>query len=277
MGIDMRGFKNFWSEDGLRDKFLLGFFLLIFILTVAFFAALIISTIIQARTSASVTGISKNEIFFAVKLTFVTAFLSSALAVLVSVPVAYILSRYKFPLKNVMETLLFIPIVTPPVALGAMLLMFFKTPLGEFFENHFFGVVYEVPGLILAQGVVVFGIAVNVIKIVFDSVGSEYEEIARTLGATKIQAFFKVLLPLSKKGIIAAFFLAFARAIGEFGASVMLAGATTMKTETLPIAIFLNFSSADVRGACVFTLISLGVSLGALFFIKHYAENRKPL
>ena len=273
----MRGFKNFWSEGGWRDKFLLFFFRLIFILTVAFFVALIISTIIQAHTSASVTGISKNEIFFAVKLTFVTAFLSSALAVLVSVPVAYILSRYKFPLKNVMETLLFIPIVTPPVALGAMLLMFFKTPLGEFFENHFFGVVYEVPGLILAQGVVVFGIAVNVIKIVFDSVGSEYEEIARTLGATKIQAFFKVLLPLSKKGIIAAFFLAFARAIGEFGASVMLAGATTMKTETLPIAIFLNFSSADVRGACIFTLISLGVSLGTLFFIKHYAENRKPL
>ncbi|MBU3956195.1 hypothetical protein KJ633_07010, partial [bacterium] len=82
MGIDMRGFKNFWSEDGLRDKFLLGFFLLIFILTVAFFAALIISTIIQARTSASVSGVSKNEIFFAVKLTVVTAFLSSTLAVL---------------------------------------------------------------------------------------------------------------------------------------------------------------------------------------------------
>ena len=125
------------------------------------------------------------------------------------------------------------PIVAPPVAIGAMLLMFFKTPAGDFFEKYFFGVVYEVPGLIFAQGVVVFGIAVNVIKIVFDSVSSEYEEIARTLGATKIQAFFKVLLPLSKRGIIAAFFLAFARAVGEFGAGVLLAGATMMKTETL--------------------------------------------
>ncbi|MBU2528896.1 MAG: ABC transporter permease subunit [Candidatus Omnitrophota bacterium] len=273
----MRGIKKFWSEGGWRDKFLLFFFRLIFVLTIAFFAALIISTIIQMQTSSSVGTISKNEIFFAVKLTLITAFSSSALAVLISIPVAYILSRHKFPLKNAVETLLFIPVVTPPVALGAMLLMFFKTPLGEFFESHFFGVVYEVPGLVLAQGVVVFGIAVNVIKMVFNSVGPEYEEIARTLGATKIQAFFKVLLPLSKKGIIAAFFLAFARAIGEFGAGVMLAGATTMKTETLPIAIYLNFSSADVRGACVFTLISLIVSLGTLFLIKEYAENRKPL
>lgn len=256
---------------------MLFFFWLVFILCVAFFAALIISTIIHVRTSTSVSGISGNEIFFAVKLTFVTAFLSSALAVLVAVPVAYILSRHNFLLKNVVETLLFIPLVTPPVALGAMLLMFFNTPPGEFFENHFFNVVYEVPGLVVAQGVVVFGIAVNVIKMVFDSVQSEYEDIARTLGATKIQAFFKVLLPLSKKGMVAAFFLAFARAIGEFGAGVMLAGATTMKTETLPIAIFLNFSSADVHGACVFTLIALVVSLGALFIIKKYAENRKTL
>lgn len=261
----------------MKNEILRVFFWVIFSLTVFFFLALVISTFIQAQTSAPVKSIFKREIVFAIRLSFITAFLSSSLAILVSIPVAFILSRYRLPLKNVIEVLLFIPVVTPPVALGAMLLILFKTRVGEIFESHLFRVVYEVPGLIFAQCIVAFGIAVNVMKIVFNSVPSEYEEISRTLGATKMQAFFRVILPLSKMGILSTFFLCLARTLGEFGASVMLAGATTMKTETLPIAIFLNFSSADVRGACIFTLISLILSLGTLFVVKRYAENRRPL
>lgn len=259
----------------MKNKLILFFFWMILSLSILFFLILIISIFIQAGTSISIKQVLKREVFFAIKLSFITAFLASNLAILVSIPIAFILSRNRFPLKNLIETILFLPIVAPPIALGAMLLIFFKTSIGEFFERNFFSVVYEIPGLVFAQGIVAFGIAVNVIKVVFDSVSPEYEEISRTLGATKTDTFFRIILPLSKKGIASAFFLAFARAIGEFGASVMLAGATPMKTETLPIAIFLNFSSGNVKGACLFILISIVISLGTLFLIRRMKINDK--
>jgi molybdate transport system permease protein len=155
-------------------------------------------------------------------------------------------------------------------------LFFFNTPVGKFFETHLFRVVFEVPAIILAQFVVIIGLAISLVKIVFDYINPEYELIARTLGATQPQIFFHILLPIAKKGILSAFLLVWARAVGEFGASVTLAGATTMKTETLPVAIFLSFASSDIYNAIILTLISIFIGIALLCGIYIYAENRKP-
>jgi len=121
---------------------------------------------------------------------------------------------------------------------------------------------------VLAQFIVVLGLTVSLVKSTFEHIDPIHENIARTLGASRFKAFTHVLLPLARRGIFSAFLLTWARAVGEFGATVMLAGATAMKTETLTVAIFLSFSSADVHGACVFILISLAVSMAVLFTVR---------
>ena len=252
-------------------------FLWVFLISlVLFFLTLILGLFYQLKITSVQKNLNSNEILFAVKITFLTATASSLIALIFAIPISYVLSRYNFPLKNLVNSIFYLPIVISPIALGAMLLIFFNTPIGKFFETHLFRVVFEVPAIILAQFVVIIGLAISLVKIVFDYISPEYELIARTLGATQPQIFFRILLPMAKKGILSAFLLVWARAVGEFGASVTLAGATTMKTETLPVAIFLSFASADIYNAIILILISIFIGIALLCGIYLYAENRKP-
>ena len=243
---------------------------------VLFFLTLIFGLFQQLKITSVQKQFDAGEIFFAIKLTLLTATVSSVIALKFAVPIAYILSRYNFPLKNMVNSILYLPIVISPIALGAMLLIFFNTPVGKIFESHIFRVVFEVPAIILAQFIVIIGLAISLVKSVFDYINPEYEIIARTLGATQPQTFFHILLPIAKRGMLSAFLLVWARAVGEFGATVTLAGATTMKTETMPVAIFLSFASCDIYNAIILILISLFIGLSVLYGIHIYAENRKP-
>lgn len=260
----------------MKDRFFLICFYSVLIAIALFFVILIISVIAQLKTSTSIRGINTSHLFFSIRLTLVTATISSVLAMLFAIPAAYILARYNFAFKNIIDAVLYLPIVISPVALGAMMLLFFNTPIGRFFEDNFFRIVFEFPGIIMAQFIVVIGLSISLIRAIFEYIDPVYEDIARTLGSTKFKAFLTITLPLGKRGLISAFLLTWAKAVGEFGATVTLAGATTMKTETLPIAIFLSFSSADVYSACVFILVSLFISLSILFFIrKLYARDKR--
>jgi molybdate transport system permease protein len=219
-----------------------------------------------------------KEIFFAARMTVVTATVSSGIAVLLAIPLAYVLSRYDFPLKSLVSSLLYLPLVVSPIALGSMLLIFFSTGAGRFIERNLFRIVFEVPGIIFAQFIVIVGLAISLIKSVFDYIDPEYEAVARTLGANKFQTFFHNLLPAAKKGIISAFLLVWARAVGEFGATVTLAGAMPMKTETLPVAIYLSFASADVGSAIALIFIAILLGISVLFLVHWlYAKNRESV
>lgn len=215
-----------------------------------------------------------DEISFAIRLSLVTATIASALALLFSIPVAYLFSRYRFFLKNLFDTLLDLPIVLSPIALGAMLLIFFNTPFGKHLDNLFGPFVFEVKGIILAQFFVIVGLSIRLLKATFDGIDIEFENLARTLGYGKIRVFFHVLLPMAGKGIISAFLLIWGRAIGEFGATVTLAGATTMKTETIPVAIYLSFESADITSALIYITILIITSLAILFFMRSFQDIR---
>jgi molybdate transport system permease protein len=125
-----------------------------------------------------------------------------------------------------------------------------------------------VPGIIIAQFVVVSALAIRLLKSTFDSIDPRYEQVGRTLGCGKPGAFMKVTLPLAKNGLIAACILTWARAVGEFGATVTLAGATPMKTETLPIAIFLSLASADVEKAIAIIFVLIIIAVIALLFMR---------
>ncbi len=232
------------------------------------FLALVGGLVTELASQSAVSPPDLREVLFAVRLSLVTATASSLLATAIALPVAYLLSRYHFPGKALLNTLLDLPIVLSPIALGALLLVFFRTPPGQAIEALLGPIVFDVRGVVLAQLAVVVGLAIRLLVATFDGIDPEYEHIARTLGYDRVRVARKVLLPMAAPGLVATLLLVWGRAIGEFGATMMLAGATTMKTETLSVAIHLSFESADITSAMIFIAVLLVMSFGVLALVR---------
>ena len=205
---------------------------------------------------------------FSVRLSLVAATFAACLALVLAIPAAYALSRYRFRGRELVDTVLEFPIIVSPAALGAMLLIFFNNPLGEWIQEYAVRFVFSFAGIVLAQFITVLGVAVRLLKTSFDEVPAELETVARTLGATPRHAFVTVTLPLARRGLIAAFILAWAKALGEFGATIMVAGTMAMRTETLPVAIYLRLASADIEGTVALILVLVSIGLAALYITR---------
>ncbi|MEM3546416.1 MAG: ABC transporter permease [Candidatus Bathyarchaeia archaeon] len=256
----------------LKPKFIDRSFTLLAVGSLAVLTLFLLTTLVSmswyTKPETFLKTLLSEEISFSVRLSIVTATVSTGFALAVAIPSAYMLSRTDFPGKSLIDALLDIPMIMPPISLGAALLIFFSTPLGRIIQTHFVRFVFEPAGLILAQFTVVVAVCIRMLKAAFDSVNPRYELVARTLGCTKAEAFLKVTLPLAKKNILAATVISWARAVGEFGASVTLAGATRMRTETMPIAIFLSLASADVERTVAIIFILLGIAISVLVFLR---------
>lgn len=239
-----------------------------------FFVIIIVSLLTYTDWRTIGTALLSSETLFAIKLSLITATITTILAVAIAIPVAYAISKNEFFGKSLVDSLLDLPIVISPVAIGAALLVFFNTPLGAGINNNILRFVFSVPGIVLAQFTIVSALAIRLLKSTFDGIDMRYEQVGRTLGCGKVEAFFRIVLPLAKDGLIAAGILTWARATGEFGATVTLAGATAMKTETLPIAISLSLSSADIGNAVALIFILVVISLAALLVIRKITGRR---
>jgi molybdate transport system permease protein len=263
------------AGSGTGDKAFRLAFLTILVLLIFFLVGIIIAMVAQTSISKLLATLLSQEVLFAIRLSLFTATTATLMAMIVAVPVAYAISQTDFPGKSVVDAVLDLPIVVSPIALGAALLLFFGTPIGSAIENRFLRFVFEVPGIILAQFTVIHALAVRLLKATFDSIDPRLEQVARTLGYSKRRAFFRVTLPLARNGIIAAAILTWARALGEFGATVTLAGATHMKTETLPVAIFLSLATADVEKAIAIVCILVALAFTALIVLRIFTRTRE--
>lgn len=154
---------------------------------------------------------------------------------------AWALARRDWPGKSFVETFVSLPLVMPPVATGLILLkMFGKYGVaGGFLHDHFnLDIIFTWRAVLIALGVMSFPLLVHFARVAFEEVNPRFEQIARTLGAGGRRVFFTITLPLAARGIIAGLMLAFARALGEFGATIMVAGNIPHKTQTISLAIF---------------------------------------
>ena len=212
---------------------------------------------------------------YPIRLSLITATLTTLFAVLVGLPAAYALSRFEFRGKRIVDTFLEIPMMMSPIALGASLLVFFNTPLGELIQREGIYFVFEVPGIVLAQFATIAGLATRLIKASLDEISPRFEAVARSLGSSAWQAFYQITLPLALKGLIASVILSWAKAVGEFGATVMLAGAMPGKTETMPIAIFTALSSANIEKTIVLILILVGFGFCTLYGVRLMTGERR--
>jgi molybdate transport system permease protein len=196
----------------------------------------------------------------------------SALSTLAIVPpslaVAWLLARRDWRGKSVVETLVALPLVVPPVATGLVLLKCFgrRGPLGGWLYTHFgIEVVFTWRAVVIALGIMSFPLFLRAARVAFEEVNPRLEQIARTLGATPWRVFWTITVPLAQRGLIAGTILAFARALGEFGATIMLAGNIPGETTTLSLAIYQAVQMGEDPRAFRLLVISTGLAFAAVW------------
>jgi molybdate transport system permease protein len=169
--------------------------------------------------------------------------LASTVAILpFGIALAWLFARKQWPLKSVVETIVLLPLVMPPVSTGLILLKIFgrRSPVGQWLYERGVEIVFNWKGVLIAMAVMSFPLLVRSVTTSFAEVNLRLEQIAATLGASALRIFFAITVPLAYRGIIAGALLAFSRALGEFGATILVAGNIPGQTQTLSLAIF-NF------------------------------------
>lgn len=214
---------------------------------------------------AILKSLSKPEIQYSITLTLVSCFFTAILSLIVAVPLAFLISRHRFPGRDLLDAILDIPIVLPPLVIGLSLLILFQYwP----FNMTSRWVVYQIPGVILAQFMVAAAFAIRTMRATFDQISTRYEQVALTLGCNKTQAFMYVLFPQTKQGMLTAGTLAWARALGEFGPLLIFAGATRNKTEVLSTTVFLEMSIGDLEAAVAVSLLMVMAAVVVLIIAR---------
>ena len=206
-----------------------------------------------------------EEIQFAIGLSLKTSVASTVLCILVAVPAAYALARYDFPGKSLVSAILDMPLSLPPLVAGIGLLLFFGASMpGKELAEFGLVFVFTPAGIVIAQFFVNVPFMLRIMRSTFEGISPRYEHVAKTLGCTDAQAILRVTLPMASNGLLAGSVITWSKGIGEFGAVLMLAGATRMRTETLPISLFLNMSCGRLDEAISAVTILILVSVVSL-------------
>jgi molybdate transport system permease protein len=191
---------------------------------------------------------------------------------------AWALARRDWPGKSIIETFVTLPLVLPPVATGLILLKMFgrRGAIGGFLHDKFnFDVIFTWHAVLLALSVMSLPLLVRSARVAFAEVNPRLEEIARTLGAGNRRVFFTITIPLASRGIVAGMILAFARALGEFGATIMIAGNIPGQTSTLSLAIFQDVQIGDDTHAFRLLGVSVVLAFTAVWFSEFFLRRKK--
>jgi molybdate transport system permease protein len=210
-------------------------------------------------------------------LSLKVALLATLLVALIGVPLAFFMGRRKFPGKSLLDALIVVPLVLPPTVVGYLLLIVLgaRSPVGAVLRRTLdYSVVFHWHGAVIAAVVVAMPLLYLPAKSAFANVDRELEDLARLLGATPIQQFWHVSLPLARRGIASGLLLAFARALGEFGATVMILGDLENR-QTLPIAIYNDYLAGDLAHAWPAVIALITISLGVILFYNRSILGRR--
>jgi molybdate transport system permease protein len=207
----------------------------------------------------------------------------SALAVLAILPpglaMAWLLARHGWPGKSVVETLVALPLVLPPVATGLLLLKLLgrRGPVGAFLHQRLgIDVVFTWKAVVVAMAVMSFPLLVRAARVAFEGVDPRLEQIARTLGASDLRVFFTITLPLARSGVLGGILLAFARALGEFGATILVAGNIPGRTSTLSLSIYQLVQLGRDGEAFRLLAVSALIAFAAVWTSERFLARRGP-
>ena len=215
-------------------------------------------------------------IFEALRISIIVVTFSTIIIGVVGVALAVLLAKYNFRGKEVLDALLTLPLVLPPTVTGYYLLVLFgrRGLIGGYvYELTGRTIVFTLEGAILAAVVVSLPLMIKAARAGIESVDPEYERASFTLGKSRLETFWRITLPLAKRSIVAGLVLSFARALGEFGATLMVAGNIPGRTQTMPMAIYEAMVSGDDREAQILAIILTAISLLAIYLTNRFSRS----
>ncbi len=260
-----------WGRYGLRATAILylGLFLLIPVVVIA-------RRGLAAGVGAMGHALAHPVPRAALLLTLETAAIMAAINAVMGTLVAYVLVRYRFPGRKVLNLLIDLPFSIPTLVAGLMIVVLFgpDAPLGRAFGRAGVQILYAPPAIVIALLFVTLPIVVRAVEPVLAEVDVAEEEAARTLGASDLLAFRKVVLPAISPAIVTGTLLGFARALGEFGSVVVVAGNLPKRSLTASVLVFGEIESGNTEGASAMSLVLVGISFLVLLLVSSY-EKRK--
>jgi molybdate transport system permease protein len=236
----------------------------------AFLLLPLLALLVRAPWSSLPEQLTSAEVWHALRLSLVCATAATALSLVIGVPLAWLLARTDFPGRGLVRALVTLPLVLPPVVGGvALLLALGRNGIVGQWLDAWFGITlpFTTAGVILAETFVAMPFLVISVEGTLRATDPRYEEAATTLGASRFTAFRRVTLPLIAPGIAAGSVLAWARALGEFGATITFAGNFPGRTQTMPLAVYLALQS-DPAAAIALSLVLLTVSIAVLAALR---------
>lgn len=218
-----------------------------------------------------------ESVWIALALSLKVAGWATAITLVLGVAVGYVLARARFPGRDLLDTLLTLPMVMPPTVLGYYLLVLLgkRSTFGAWLHDSFgINLIFTWQGAVIAASIVAFPLVFKPARAAFEAVDGQLEQAARVLGLSELAVFFRVTLPLAWRGILAGVLLAFARALGEFGATLMVAGSIPGKTQTLSIAVYEAVQAGQDDVANLLVLITSAVCVTVLLIAGRLAPGR---
>jgi molybdate transport system permease protein len=209
-----------------------------------------------------------------VGFTLLMALLATGVMLAPGIALGWLLARRPFAGRALIETMVTLPLVMPPVATGVILLKLFgrRGPLGQLFDAVNLDIVFTWRAVVIAMAVMGLPLLVRTARAGFEQVDRRYEAIAATLGASPSRVFFTISLPLARRGVMAGAILGFARAVGEFGATVVIAGSIPGGTRTLSVAIYSYVETGQDSAALVLLVVAAALAFVAITLANHLLQ-----
>lgn len=236
-----------------------------------------LALLVRAFEARDVLGTkeARSTLREALTLSLTTSLISLMLVVSVGIPIAYVLARSRFPGVRVLDALIDLPIILPPAVAGIALLSAFgrRGLLGESFDRLGITIAFSTTAVVIAQTFVSAPFFIRTARTGFSRIDRSVEDAAAVLGANPARVFWRITLPLSRASLIAGAVLAWARALGEFGATIMFAGNREGVTQTMPLAIYERFGAGDLPTAVVLSAILLATSIAFLVAVRQLGDT----
>lgn len=241
---------------------------------VLFLLVPIVALLLSASPSQLVENLRKPQVTQAVAISLKTTFITTAVTIISGTPVAYALARRRFPYHRLVDTLIDLPIVLPPAVAGVALLITFgrQGVIGRWLADAGISLAFTQAAVIMAQTFVAAPFYVKAATIGFAAVDNELEQAAAIDGANSWQTFRHVTVPLAWAALLGGSVMTWARALGEFGATILFAGNFMGRTQTMPLAIYIGFE-LDLDIALTLSAILVGISFLVLFVVKRMLQR----
>lgn len=208
-----------------------------------------------------------------------TSLLATFITFFIGIGSAYLVANYQGKWKGLIDSLFTLPLVLPPTVLGFFLLLLFgkNGPMGKLLALMDKSIIFTWSATVIAATVVAFPMMYRSARSAFEQIDINLISAAKTLGLSNWKIFYKIAIPLAWPGIIGGLVLSFARALGEFGATLMIAGNIPGKTQTMPLAIFFEVQAMDYKGAMLWVMTIVAISVVMIFILNKWSDKQQEI